>query len=61
MTEKQENRGGKREGAGRKPKDGPKAVTMSFCLMPDQKAKLEEAVQNSGLTRSEYIIKKLFE
>ena len=56
-----ETRGGKREGAGRKPKDGPKAVTVSFCLMPDQKAKLEAAVQNSGLSRSEYIIKKIFE
>lgn len=56
-----ETRGGKREGAGRKPKDGTKAVTVSFCLLPDQKALLDKEVQKSGLSRSEFIIKKLFD
>lgn len=51
--------GGKREGAGRKPKEGAKAITISFCLLPEQKAKLDKAVQDSGLRRSEYLIKKL--
>lgn len=59
MTEKKENRGGKREGAGRKPKEGDKAITVSFCLLPEQKEKLDRAVQDSGLSRSEYILNKL--
>lgn len=59
MTEKKETWGGKREGAGRKPKEGAKAITISFCLLPEQKAKLDKAVQDSGLSRSEYLIKKL--
>lgn len=58
MTEK-ETRGGKREGAGRKPKKGDKAITISFCLLPEQKEKLDKAVQDSGLSRSEYLVKKL--
>lgn len=55
-----ENRGGARKNAGRKQKeDGAKAVTVSFCCTPEQKEKLDKAVQDSGLSRSEYLVKKL--
>lgn len=54
------NRGGARKNAGRKQKeDGAKAVTVSFCCTPEQKEKLDKAVQDSGLSRSEYLVKKL--
>ena len=57
---KKENRGGARKNAGRKQKeDGAKAVTVSFCCTPEQKEKLDKAVQDSGLSRSEYLVKKL--
>lgn len=59
MIEKKETRGGKRPNAGRKPKEGDKAVTVSFCLLPEQKEKLDKAVKDSGLRRSEYLVKKL--
>lgn len=57
---KKENRGGARKNAGRKQKeDGAKAVTVSFCCTPEQKEALDKAVQDSGLSRSEYLVKKL--
>lgn len=60
MELKKENRGGARKNAGRKQKeDGEKAVTVSFCCTPEQKEKLDKAVQDSGLSRSEYLVKKL--
>jgi predicted metal-binding transcription factor (methanogenesis marker protein 9) len=60
MTEKKEKRGGARKNAGRKPKpEQDKVVTVSFCCTPEQKKKLYKAVQDSGLSRSEYLVKKL--
>jgi predicted metal-binding transcription factor (methanogenesis marker protein 9) len=60
MELKKEYRGGARENAGRKQKeDGAKAVTVSFCCTPEQKEALDKAVQDSGLSRSEYLVKKL--
>ena len=60
LSEKKENRGGARKNAGRKQKeDGAKAVTVSFCCTPEQKEKLDKAVQDSGLSRSEFLVKKL--
>ena len=56
-----ENRGGAREGAGRKQKDkSGKAVTVSFCCSPEQKEKLQRDVAESGMKQSEYILSKLF-
>lgn len=61
MSDKIENRGGKRPNAGRKPKDDSgKAVTVSFCCSPEQQKKLQKAVKDSGLKQSEYICSKLF-
>lgn len=60
LSEKKENRGGARKNAGRKQKeDGAKAVTVSFCCTSEQKEALDKAVQDSGLSRSEYLVKKL--
>lgn len=44
-------RGGKREGAGRKPLGDAKAVTVSICLPPDHLAKLDRM----GPSRSQTI------
>jgi len=61
MELKKENRGGARKNVGRKQKeDGAKAVTVSFCCTPEQKEKLDKAVQDSGLTQSAYIASCLF-
>lgn len=58
--ELKKNRGGARKNAGRKQKeDGAKAVTVSFCCTPEQKEMLDKAVQDSGLSRSEFLVKKL--
>lgn len=52
--------GGAREGAGRKLKSASgKAVTITFCCSPKQKETLAHNVEESGLSRSEYITKKL--
>ena len=58
MTNK-ENRGGARPNAGRKRKDD-KAVTVSFCCTPEQKAKLQKDVAESGMKQSAYILSRLF-
>lgn len=54
-----ENRGGRREGAGRKKKPD-KQVTVSFCCSPAEKELLQKNVKDSGLTQSAYITQKLF-
>lgn len=51
-------RGGSRPGAGRKRKDN-KAVTVSFTCSPDERSRLEADVLRSGLTRSEYIRRRV--
>lgn len=57
----QKKRGGARENAGRKAKDPTKkAVTVSFCLSPEEKEKLQQAIKESGLTQTAYIKSKLF-
>ena len=56
-----EQRGGVREGAGRKTKNNSgKAVTVSFSCSPKQKEQLQKDVIQSGTTQSEYILSKLF-
>lgn len=56
-----EHRGGARENSGRKKKEsGKKAVTVSFCCSPAQRAQLDAATKSSGLSRSDYITMRLF-
>lgn len=53
--------GGARENSGRKVKDrSGKAVTVSFCCSPAQRAQLDAATKSSGLSRSDYITMRLF-
>lgn len=60
--EEKENRGGRREGSGRKTKwKGQKVVTVAFCCAPEQKARLDEKAKEKGMTRSDFIVQKLFE
>ena len=59
--EKKERRGGKRENSGRKLKDGSgKAVTVSFCCSPAERERLEADTVASGLSRTDYIKRRLF-
>lgn len=59
--QKKETRGGRREGAGRKTKGGnAKVKTLSFCCTPAQGERLDAEVAASGLSRSDYIVRKLF-
>lgn len=59
--EKMERRGGARENAGRKVKDNSgKAVTVSFCCSPAERAQLEDDTAASGMSRSDYIRMRLF-
>lgn len=61
MEEKKENRGGAREGAGRKP--GKVREAVSFALTPDAVAKLNVLSEKSGLSKSalvERLISSMF-
>ena len=52
--------GGYRQNSGRKPKaEKEKAVTVSFCCSPEQKAQIQKDVKESGMKQSEYILSKL--
>lgn len=53
-------RGGARPGAGRKKKDASgSVVTVSFCVSPAQKERLQKAVAQSGQSQSAYICARL--
>lgn len=55
-------RGGKREGAGRKPTpEKKKYVTVSISGAPEQIAKLKELAKDDEVTLSKYIINRLLE
>lgn len=53
---KKETRGGKRKGAGRKPKYGEKTITVAFRIPASKKAEVVKAVkeiQSSSLSSSD--------
>ena len=54
--QKNDNRGGYREGAGRPKKDNPRCTTVSFVCTAEEKILIDEKVQKSGLSRSKYIV-----
>lgn len=59
--EKHNNWGGFRENSGRKPKiEGTKSTTLSFSCTLEQKDLIRKLVEESGLSQSEWILKKLF-
>ena len=50
-------RGGAREGAGRKPRQKEAArTTLSFVCTPAEKKLIDELTENSGLSRSQFIM-----
>lgn len=51
--------GGKREGAGRKTKYAEKTKTISFSVPPDLVELIAKEVEKSGMTKSEWIVRKL--
>lgn len=54
-------RGGYREGSGRpRKKESDKAKTLSFSCTLEQKDLIRKLVEESGLSQSEWILKKLF-
>lgn len=57
---KKDGRGGKREGAGRKPKyiGGP-VVTVAFCATREQKEQLDQICKTKKMTRGEVIFNAL--
>lgn len=57
MEQKKENRGGKREGAGRKPRQKEAArTTLSFVCTPEEKKLIDKLTKNCGLSRSQFIL-----
>lgn len=55
------NRGGKREGAGRKPLMGEsRIVTMSFVCTERQSKMIDETAEALKISKSEYIRSRLF-
>ena len=56
-----ENRGGKREGAGRKPLMGEsRIVTVSFVCTKSQAKMVDETAEALKISKSEYIRSRLF-
>ena len=49
-------RGGAREGAGRKKKENAKRTTLSFVCSAEEKIFIDKLVNNSGLSRSQFIL-----
>ena len=57
MKQIKSNRGGKREGAGRKPRqEESRTCTMSIVCTASEKAMIKELASNSGLTISGFIL-----
>lgn len=54
-------RGGSRVGAGRKTKNGEKVSTISFCAPSSLIERIAEEAKKAGITKSEWIVKKLSE
>lgn len=52
-------RGGSREGAGRKTKNGEKVSTVSFCAPSSLIERIAEEAKKAGITKSEWIVRKL--
>ena len=55
-NQKQENRGGKREGAGRKPGYSPGRETLSVRQVKDMRAKMAERVKITGKNEDDLLI-----
>ena len=49
-------RGGAREGAGRKKKEDARRTTLSFVCSAEEKIFIDKLTENSGLSRSQFIM-----
>ena len=49
-------RGGAREGAGRKKKENAKRITVSIVCSPEDKKLIDSLTENSGISRSQFIL-----
>ena len=58
MEEYKNTRGGRREGAGRKPKDN-KTQTVAFSISPELFAKMVFVAETRGISRSRLIVDAL--
>lgn len=57
MKQIKSNRGGKREGAGRKPRqEESRTTTMSIVCTASERAKIKELAKNSGLSISGFVL-----
>lgn len=60
-SDNNETRGGAREGAGRKRQgEEVRRTTVSFSCTKSEKERLEKLAKDSGLSKSQYICKKIF-
>ena len=58
---KENKHGGKREGAGRKPKYAKKTKIISFSSPPELVELIAKEAEKNGMSKSEWITKKLSE
>lgn len=56
MEQKKENRGGKREGSGRKPKADAKRITFSIVCSESKRQAIELAAKKENLSKSQFIM-----
>ena len=61
MECKETKHGGRREGAGRKTKYAEKTKTISFSAPPELLELIAKEAEKSGMSKSEWIAKKLSE
>lgn len=58
VMNKQGGRGGRREGAGRKPKE-VRTLTIAFSVLPDLMERITNAAADRGMSRSKLIVKAI--
>jgi len=56
LKQTKSNRGGAREGAGRKKKENAKRTTLSFVCSEEEKTFIDKLTENCGLSRSQFIL-----
>ena len=58
METTKKTRGGRREGAGRKPKEN-RTQTVAFSISPELLARIAEAAKERGISRSQFIVEAI--
>lgn len=60
MTKNKSNWGGKREGAGRPKKENPRTITIAIACSQEEKDAINRMSKESGLSKSQFILRKVF-